>query len=185
VRTGRRPAGAVEPEWWSAAPRSPEGRAGGSKTAGEFSAVGQSDRRGDRGEITGGQWPLLAAEPPGVALPRTLDRRPADGPELSDTCPTGVATQNQWLTRGLDPPLKSQRAANYIKTLRRDLYKVAQAAGLEHPSLHDPDSAEIIDHQTRTRTLRKTYDYRPRWGSPSRDTRHEIEQHMTSPRADT
>ena len=47
----------------------------------------------------------------------------------TDTCPTGVATQNTWLARGLDPALKSVRAANYIKTLRRDLLKVAEACG--------------------------------------------------------
>ena len=33
----------------------------------------------------------------------------------TDTCPTGVATQNAWLTRGLDPALKSVRAANYVQ----------------------------------------------------------------------
>ena len=43
----------------------------------------------------------------------------------TDTCPTGVATQNKWLSHGLDPTLKSVRAANYVKTLRRDLLKVA------------------------------------------------------------
>ena len=32
----------------------------------------------------------------------------------TDTCPTGVATQNAWLAHGLDPALKSVRAANYV-----------------------------------------------------------------------
>ncbi len=32
----------------------------------------------------------------------------------TDHCPTGVATQNAWLQRGLDPTLKSVRAANYV-----------------------------------------------------------------------
>ena len=41
----------------------------------------------------------------------------------TDHCPTGVATQTQWLQRGLDPTLKSVRVANYIRTLRRDLLK--------------------------------------------------------------
>src|SRR3712207_5735938 len=36
----------------------------------------------------------------------------------TDTCPTGVATQNAWLTRGLDPARKSVRAASYVRTLR-------------------------------------------------------------------
>ena len=36
-------------------------------------------------------------------------------------CPTGVATQNPWLVRGLDPEIKAARAANYVRTLRREL----------------------------------------------------------------
>ena len=55
----------------------------------------------------------------------------------TDTCPTGVATQNAWLAHGLDPALKSVRAANYVSTLRRDLLKVAEACGVEHPGLID------------------------------------------------
>ena len=51
----------------------------------------------------------------------------------TDHCPTGVATQNPWLARGLDPTLKSVRCANYIRTLRRDLLKLAEATGVEHP----------------------------------------------------
>src|SRR3712207_313588 len=43
----------------------------------------------------------------------------------TDTCPTGVATQNAWLSRGLVPDEKADRVANYIQTLRRDLAKVA------------------------------------------------------------
>ena len=31
-------------------------------------------------------------------------------------CPTGVATQSEWLQRGLDPELKSVRCANYLAT---------------------------------------------------------------------
>jgi glutamate synthase domain-containing protein 2 len=96
------------------------------------------------------------------------------------TCPTGVATQNKWLTRGLDPGLKSERAANYVKTLRRDLHKVAQATGVEHPSLIAPDAVEIIDHQTVARTLTEVYGYRPGWGLPGDDLRAEVEQLMAA-----
>jgi glutamate synthase domain-containing protein 2 len=85
----------------------------------------------------------------------------------TDTCPTGVATQNRWLTRGLDPALKSVRAANYIKTLRRDLVKVAEACGVEHPGLIDTGSVEILDGRTAATGLDQVYDYRPGWGLPS------------------
>jgi glutamate synthase domain-containing protein 2 len=85
----------------------------------------------------------------------------------TDTCPTGVATQNAWLAHGLDPQLKSVRAANYIKTLRRDLVKVAEGCGVEHPGLIDADSVEILDGRTAATTLRDVYDYLPGWGLPS------------------
>jgi len=85
----------------------------------------------------------------------------------TDTCPTGVATQNAWLAHGLDPQLKSHRAANYIKTLRRDLVKVAEGCGVEHPGLIDADSVEILDGRTAATSLRDVYSYRPGWGLPS------------------
>jgi hypothetical protein len=85
----------------------------------------------------------------------------------TDTCPTGVATQNRWLTRGLDPGLKSVRAANYIKTLRRDLLKVAEACGVEHPGLIETAAVEILDGRTAATSLDQVYGYRPGWGLPS------------------
>jgi glutamate synthase domain-containing protein 2 len=97
----------------------------------------------------------------------------------TDTCPTGVATQNAWLTRGLDPELKSVRAANYIKTLRRDLVKVAEACGVEHPSLIDADSIEVLDGRTSSTTLREVYGYQPGWGMPGAADRDEIARIMT------
>jgi glutamate synthase domain-containing protein 2 len=85
----------------------------------------------------------------------------------TDTCPTGVATQNAWLSHGLDPQLKSVRLANYVKTLRRDLVKVAEACGVEHPGLIDVDSVEILGGRTASTSLRDVYDYQPGWGLPS------------------
>ncbi|HYO33042.1 MAG TPA: FMN-binding glutamate synthase family protein [Nocardioidaceae bacterium] len=82
-------------------------------------------------------------------------------------CPTGVATQDAWLAHGLDPTLKSVRASNYIKTLRRDLLKVSEACGVEHPSLIGPDSVEIIDGLAGGRLLDEVYGYAPGWGFPS------------------
>ncbi len=82
-------------------------------------------------------------------------------------CPTGVATQDKWLAHGLDPATKSVRAANYVKTLRRDLLKVAEACGVEHPALIGPDLVEILDTLTEGRGLDEVYGYRPGWGFPS------------------
>ncbi len=98
----------------------------------------------------------------------------------TDRCPTGVATQNAWLTRGLDPTLKSVRAANYVKTLRRDLLKVAEACGVEHPALIDADAVELLDAATVSRPLRELFGYRPEWSRPSADDREAIIGLMTA-----
>ncbi len=98
----------------------------------------------------------------------------------TDTCPTGVATQNPWLAHGLDPQLKSVRAATYVKTLRRDLLKVAEACGVEHPGLIDTDTVEVLTGRTASRPLGEVYDYEPGWGLPSPDDRAEIVRIMTA-----
>jgi glutamate synthase domain-containing protein 2 len=97
----------------------------------------------------------------------------------TDTCPTGVATQNPWLNRGLDPALKSVRAANYIKTLRRDLVKVAEACGVEHPALIDAESVEVLDGRTASTPLADVYGYQPGWGLPGAGDRAGIVRIMT------
>ena len=50
-------------------------------------------------------------------------------------CPTGVATQNPRLVRGLDPTDKANRTAAYIRTFRHDLGALARAMGVAHPAL--------------------------------------------------
>jgi glutamate synthase domain-containing protein 2 len=83
----------------------------------------------------------------------------------TDTCPTGVATQKPWLEHGLDPALKSVRAANYVRTLRRDLLKVAEACGAAHPGLVDADDIEILFAQRDAIPLRELVGYEPGWGA--------------------
>ncbi|HET8600531.1 MAG TPA: FMN-binding glutamate synthase family protein [Segeticoccus sp.] len=85
----------------------------------------------------------------------------------TDRCPTGVATQDPWLTRGLDPTLKSVRLANYVRTLRRDLVKVSEACGVYHPGLVTADDIELLDGTRSGRSIREVYGYEPGWGVPS------------------
>ena len=87
---------------------------------------------------------------------------------------TGVATQNRWLAHGLDPASKSERVANYIKTLRRDLLKVSETCGVEHPALIGPDCVEILDTLAEGRLLDEVYGYEPGWGFPSPQDRDQI-----------
>jgi hypothetical protein len=98
----------------------------------------------------------------------------------TDACPTGVATQNKWLVRGLDPASKSVRFANYVRTLRRDLMKVAEACGVEHPGLIDTSAVEILDGRTGSTPLHEVYGYGPGWGLPSEADRAEIIRLMTA-----
>ncbi|MGI8676576.1 MAG: glutamate synthase-related protein [Nocardioidaceae bacterium] len=98
----------------------------------------------------------------------------------TDECPTGVATQNKWLAHGLDPTLKSVRAANYIKTLRRDLLKVSEACGVEHPAFIGPDSVEILENLSEGRLLSEVYGYQSGWGYPSEADQSRLQALMRS-----
>jgi hypothetical protein len=104
----------------------------------------------------------------------------------TDTCPTGVATQNKWLSHGLDPTLKSVRCANYVRTLRRDLLKLAEATGVEHPGLIGSTAVEILTGQSVATPLHEVYGYELAWGFPSPKDRAEIAQLMirTAPQGD-
>jgi glutamate synthase (ferredoxin) len=93
-------------------------------------------------------------------------------------CPTGVATQDKRLARGLDPVTKAERTANYIKTLRRDLLKVSEACGVEHPSLIGPDSVEILDTLAEGRSLVEVYGYQSGWGLPSLEDQRAVRELM-------
>ena len=85
----------------------------------------------------------------------------------TDRCPTGVATQNPRLERGLDVGLKSQRCANYLAAMRFELVRLAHAMGVEHPSLVPADRIEVLEDGWRSRSLPEVVGFRPHWGVPS------------------
>ncbi|MBP0460875.1 FMN-binding glutamate synthase family protein [Streptomyces montanisoli] len=82
----------------------------------------------------------------------------------TDKCPTGVATQNQWLARGVDPASKSTRTATYLRTLRKELTKLSSAVGVAHPSLITATDIEILNGDYDARTLAAAYGYKDGWG---------------------
>ncbi|WP_432477579.1 glutamate synthase-related protein [Nocardioides sp. GXQ0305] len=92
----------------------------------------------------------------------------------TDHCPVGVATQNPRYVRGLDPTLKSERLANYVRTLRRDLLKVSEAIGVVHPALVTADDVDCLDGVRSRLSLREVYGYRPGWGAVGPDLAEEI-----------
>ena len=68
------------------------------------------------------------------------------------------------------PALKSVRVANYITTLRRDLVKVAEACGVEHPGLIESDVGGDPRRPDGSTPLRDVYGYEPGWVSRRRPT---------------
>jgi glutamate synthase domain-containing protein 2 len=96
-------------------------------------------------------------------------------------CPTGVATQSRWLTRGLDPTLKSVRFANYVSTLRHELLQLSLACGVAHPALVGADRIEVLDGRFGSTTVRELFGYEPGWGLPGGDDQATIRTLMRAP----
>ncbi len=78
-------------------------------------------------------------------------------------CPTGVATQSRWLMHGLDPQLKSSRAANYIVALRAEILALARSCGVAHPALVGPEHIEVVSERFGSTPLREVFGYEPGW----------------------
>ena len=95
-------------------------------------------------------------------------------------CPTGVATQTPWLVRGLDPTHKSDRLANYIIALRKEVLDLCHAMGSEHPALLTPTQFEILDETFGSRTATDVFGYEPTWGHPTEDQREQLAALMAS-----
>ncbi len=81
-------------------------------------------------------------------------------------CPTGVATQSQWLQHGLDPAGKSVRCAHYLATLRFELACLARACGYVHPALVPLDTVELLDVDLKAVRVDALFDYPAGWGLP-------------------
>jgi glutamate synthase (ferredoxin) len=93
-------------------------------------------------------------------------------------CPTGVATQNRWLMRGLDPTLKSARVANYLTVLRKEILQLSRACGAPHPSLVHKRSLELLDANFNGVSVPRLFHYEDHWGFPSAEDQTVITQVM-------
>ena len=71
-----------------------------------------------------------------------------------NTCPTGVATQNQMLMRGLNPKHKSDRVFNFHEETLRAFTELIAAAGLKNAS----EIKRSHIHRRTTMNLVQTYD---------------------------
>ena len=93
-------------------------------------------------------------------------------------CPTGIATQNRWLARGLDPTLKAHRLAGYVITLRKELLQLARACGVEHPALVPLDRIAILDDRFRADSAGAVFGYPAVLTPLSDEQRAEIKERM-------
>jgi glutamate synthase domain-containing protein 2 len=96
-------------------------------------------------------------------------------------CPTGVATQSRWLMHGLDPELKSSRAANYLVALRAEILALARSCGVSHPALLTPEHIEIVSERYGSAALADVFGYEPGWPVLSAQRRGELERLLTQP----
>ncbi|WCL49834.1 FMN-binding glutamate synthase family protein [Leptospira sp. GIMC2001] len=78
----------------------------------------------------------------------------------TDHCPAGVATQNWWLQKGLNPTSKSQRAGKYLQGFRKELLSLAHSCGYEHPSQFTGKDIEISMGMNRFITLEDQLGYK-------------------------
>lgn len=78
------------------------------------------------------------------------------------------------LASGLEPEGKAERLARYVQTLRRDLLKVSETAGVAHPGLLGPRNVEIIDGTRGHKPLAEVYGYQDGWGAPNQQIADEI-----------
>jgi len=99
----------------------------------------------------------------------------------TDRCPTGVATQNRWLTRGLVVAEKAPRFANYVFTLRKELLLLAHACGVLHPALVTLDELEILDDHFGSRPAREIFGYEAGWGLPGAKDAQRLRERADAP----
>lgn len=81
-------------------------------------------------------------------------------------CPTGVATHNKWLVRGLDPTNKADRLTNYLVSFRKELMWLSRACGYPHPSFITGEDVEILQENFGGISLREIVKYEAGWELP-------------------
>lgn len=80
-------------------------------------------------------------------------------------CPSGVATQSHWRQRGIDPTLKSARAASYVIAMRRDITRLSRSTGVAHPSQVSLAHIEVLEGDVLTPVAQR-FGIHPDWAVP-------------------
>ncbi len=96
-------------------------------------------------------------------------------------CPTGIATQNRWLMKGLDPTLKSARLANYLVTLRKEVLALCRACGVSHPAFLRGEHLDLLDAHFGAQSVSQVFQYEEGWACPSDDDLTAVRALMEGP----
>jgi tetraacyldisaccharide-1-P 4'-kinase len=75
----------------------------------------------------------------------------------ANTCPTGVATQDPRLTKGLVPEEKSIRVARFQHETVKSAMDLMASAGIDHPDKVDRSVVSTRINLGKTQTFEETY----------------------------
>ncbi len=78
-----------------------------------------------------------------------------------DTCPTGIATHNKKLQRGLDPHDKAVRVANYVSNLVHETEVIAHSCGVPEPRRLQRMHARVVVGDGKSYGLDQVYPEKP------------------------
>jgi glutamate synthase domain-containing protein 2 len=74
-------------------------------------------------------------------------------------CPSGIATQNKYLQRGVVPTSQGQQLANYFETFNKETLGVTHASGYVHPSQFTTKDIERSSGVDSFKTLEEIHGY--------------------------
>ncbi|MBF0615067.1 MAG: FMN-binding glutamate synthase family protein [Magnetococcales bacterium] len=77
----------------------------------------------------------------------------------TNTCPTGITTQNKRLQRGLVVPEKAQRVANYATIMNKEIDIIAHCCGLHHARELRREHVRIVQTAGRSEAMNMLYPY--------------------------
>jgi len=77
----------------------------------------------------------------------------------TNTCPTGVATHNKRLQRGLVVEEKYQRVANYVKNMNKEIDMLAHSCGCRHAREFKREHVRVVISANQSMALNMMYPY--------------------------
>ena len=74
-----------------------------------------------------------------------------------NTCPTGIATHNPWLMRGLDPQDKAVRVFHYVKNIEYEVGTLCHSCGVHEPRELERRHVRIVSEHGTSISLEDVY----------------------------